>query len=112
MKTTLLVVVAFGVAVSAWSRGLVPIGYSNEVLYIRYEKVVSFIHPEGDGNKICGVRTEMTNWPSAMVHVVTYGVGRKPVFRIWSLELLPEPGEPWDRSEWMWYENKTWITGP
>jgi len=90
----------------------VPIAYSNEVKTIRYERVTGYIHPPGYTNMVIGQKTESTNVPSAIVHVVTYGVGTNAMFRLWTVEKLPPPVEPWYNAEWRWYEDATWITRP
>ena len=90
----------------------IPIAYSNEVKTIRYERVTGYIHPPGDTNIVIGLKTESTNAPVAIVHVVTYGVRTNAVFRMWTVETLNAPVEPWRIAECCWYKDATWITRP
>ena len=90
----------------------VPIAYSNEVKTIRYERTTGYIHPPGDTNMVIGWKMESTNAPAAIVHVVTYGVGTNAIFRLWTVETLKPPAEPWRNAEGRWYEDATWITRP
>jgi len=88
----------------------VPIAYSNEVKTVRYERE--------DGWRSVSeftverINFQTTNAPAAIVHVVTYGVGTNAVFRLWSVETLPPPAEPWRNAEWVYYQDATWITKP
>ncbi len=90
-----------------------PIAYTETTNYLRYERVVDLVRSTVDTNQIIGWRTQSTNWPTAVIHAVTYGRGTNAVFILKTQELLlPTPeADGWRGSEWKFYEAATWVEG-
>ena len=83
----------------------IPIAYSNEVKTVWYERDDGWRPVTNNSYWAERINYQTTNAPAAIVHVVTYGVGTNAMFRLWTVETLKAPGEPWRNAEWRWYED-------
>jgi len=114
MKKNVCIIVALVVtSMPLFADPPVPIAYSNEVKMIRYERDDGWKPVTNSAGLVLErINYQTTNAPVAIVHVVTYGVGTNTMFRLWTVETLKPPAEPWRNAEWRWYEDATWITRP
>lgn len=91
---------------------LVPVAYSNETRFVKYVRSDGYRTVTNCPYAMDVINCQVTNAPVAIVHVVTYGVGAKAMFKLWSVEVLKVPEAPWRNAEWKYYEPQTWITKP
>ncbi|MCK9155119.1 MAG: hypothetical protein M0P12_03290 [Paludibacteraceae bacterium] len=108
MKKVYIIGLIAALTTSLFSEPIIPIAYSNYIETIRYERA-----KETETNYF-GFATfwEFTNAPVAIVHVVTYGNGTNAFFKLWSMERLPEPPEPWKCYTWFSMRIGSWVTLP
>ena len=58
-----------------------------------------------------GYQTEKTNFPAAIVHTVTWGIGTNAIFLQKTCQVLKEPTNGWHNAEWRWFNEASWIEG-